>query len=178
MADDSIPEEWRPVEGWPYEVSSYGRVRRAIDSPRRPGTTPGYVLKPAANKRGYLSVGLRDRRGERYTINVHRLVAAAFLEPRPVGRYEVAHNDGDPGNNNARNLRWATRSDNMADCVLHGTVVRGTRVHNSKLNENIVRSIRERHANGEQQRAIAASLSVTPGLVNQVVLRHVWKWVP
>ena len=29
MASDSIPEEWRPVEGWPYEISNRGRLRRS-----------------------------------------------------------------------------------------------------------------------------------------------------
>lgn len=177
MASDSIPEEWRPVEGWPYEVSNLGRVRRAIDSPRRSGTSPGYVLTPHGNKRGYLSVGLRDRRGERHTIDVHRLVANAFLGPRPTNRHDVAHNDGNPANNAIGNLRWATRAENMADCIAHGTARRGERIHNTKLTQDIVRSIRERHRRGEKQRAIAASLSVSPGLVNQIVLGRVWRWM-
>ena len=43
---------------------------------------------------------------------VHRLVAITFL-PNPESKPEVNHIDGDKLNNNAYNLEWTTRSDNL-----------------------------------------------------------------
>lgn len=52
---------------------------------------------------------------------IHRLVAMAWL-PSPIReRTQVAHNDGNPHNNAAVNLRWATPSENSLDQIAHGT---------------------------------------------------------
>ncbi|WP_443063154.1 HNH endonuclease signature motif containing protein [Streptomyces sp. NBC_00483] len=59
--------------------------------------------------------------GKEYTLRVHRLVALAFLGPAPDGKPCVLHGDGNQLNNHLWNLRWGSKSENMADCLRHGT---------------------------------------------------------
>lgn len=113
---DTTHEQWRAVAsigGW-YAASSLGRVMSL-----HPGRI-GQVLSTWTDKDGYehatLTINGRSKR-----IAVHRLVALAFLGAPPTNKHQVAHNDGRPSNNCARNLRWATPKENQADRLLHGT---------------------------------------------------------
>lgn len=115
-------EIWLPVdEAEFYEVSNLGRVRSVdrefIRADGQRQCRRGRVLTPTRVGRNYLSVTLRF--GKRRT--VHRMVAIAFLGPRPGEDFIVAHNDGDPSNNRLDNLRWATPSENQQDSIRHGT---------------------------------------------------------
>lgn len=104
-------EEWRTVRGYEgrYEVSSLGRVRsldrKTIDGRRIRGRTlaqsPGHAGNP-------LVVLCYD--GNYRSRQVNRLVAEAFIK-RPSGllRPDVYHNDGDPANCRASNLKWVPR---------------------------------------------------------------------
>lgn len=114
------PEEWRPVVGYEglYSVSDRGRVR----SEERE-TRPGRVLKAkilkvgVSGSSGYpnvlLSPGLGDYGPESVrqpkSFLVSRLVAEAFIGPRPEGAFLVPI-DGDPKNTAASNLRYAIGS--------------------------------------------------------------------
>ena len=94
--------EWRPVVGYPnYLVSSEGFVMS------RGWLT---VLKPSLSNTGYFVVSLKQD-GVRKTVNIHRLVAQAFLEPDDT-RPNVDHIDRDKLNNAVSNLRWCTQSEN------------------------------------------------------------------
>lgn len=117
-------EEWRPVPGHEgmYKVSSHGHVR-SIDrivmrSHGAPLPLKGRILRPAENKHGYQQVVLSS--GQKRTVEVHTLVAAAFLGPRPDG-FDVCHHDGNPRNNRVENLRYGTKGENSMDMVRHGT---------------------------------------------------------
>lgn len=89
-------EIWKDVPGYAgtYQVSNFGRVK----SLRK-------VLK-AGLRKGYLYISLRNKK-----FNIHRLVAIAFI-PNPGNLPEIDHIDGNPLNNNANNLKWATRQQN------------------------------------------------------------------
>lgn len=63
------------------------------------------------NNRGYCYVNLKAINGKWKHELVHRLVALHFVD-NPEGKTEVDHIDRDKTNNNAENLRWATRSEN------------------------------------------------------------------
>lgn len=81
----------------------------------------GRYLKPAIDSRGYRRVSIRLD-GKSLTRTVHTLIALTYLGPRPDG-LEICHNDGDPMNNSAHNLRYDTHSSNMLDKAKHGTNV-------------------------------------------------------
>lgn len=108
-----MSEEWRPVAGFEgkYEVSSLGRVRSLFRDP------PLVLAQTRHARWGHHRVGLH-RAGKQVTINVHRLVARAFIG-EPTGPL-VRHIDGDPSNNTPSNLAYGTSTDNNRDTVRHG----------------------------------------------------------
>ena len=122
---------WTPINGWPYhEVNENGEVRsldREFPDPLgRTFRRRGKMLT-AYMANGYPTVTLSDR-GRRRTQQVHRLVAEAFLGPRPEGA-DIRHLDGDPTNNRASNLAYGTRSENIRDLVAHGRHPQASRTH-------------------------------------------------
>lgn len=116
-------ETWKPVVGFEdsYEVSDLGSVRsmeRDVVRGEHLVHYAGTVLSQANHRQGYKLVCLQTSQGKR-TVKVHRLVALAFHGPQPEGM-EACHNNSDPADNRAVNLRWDTRSGNMLDAVALG----------------------------------------------------------
>lgn len=110
-------EEWRDIKDYPaYEVSNLGRVR-SKDRPvtqfghkeRYTRVMKGKVLKQGMLNSGYMVVWLSDG-GKKKAVTVHRLVATAFIDGEGN---DVNHIDGIKYNNQARNLEWVTRSENL-----------------------------------------------------------------
>lgn len=135
-------EEWRLVEGFSgkYEVSDFGRVRRIAGGR---WNRPGGVLSVSVDSRGYPKVRLWEACDGR-TINVHRLVARAFIGQRPAG-YEINHRDGNKLNCRRENLEYVTRSRNQHHAYAHSLrrAPRGVANGKARLNEKIVREIRK-----------------------------------
>lgn len=97
-----LRDPWRPCTRHPgYDVSWDGRVRN-----RRTGR----VLAQGGAKSGrYRKVNL----GRSLQVQVHQLVAEAWIGPKPDDRpHVVDHVDNDSRRNNLQNLRWLTRSWN------------------------------------------------------------------
>jgi hypothetical protein len=131
-------EVWRPVVGWEhrYEVSSLGRVRNQ----------KGQILRPGLSGRGYEILSFyRPRPARPLMVRVHQLVCRAFRGPAPTPQHEVCHNDGTKRNNAEANLRWDTRSANIADAARHGHM---TWEHRKKLTDAQVVEIRRLAAGG------------------------------
>lgn len=131
---DYSGEEWRPVDGFPlYEVSSLGRVRSipriVVDTLGRTYPRAGKILKTSAGQKGHLSVTAYDMSGKMLRLSVHRAVCTAFNGKPPSGRHHAAHGDGDPANNVATNIYWATASENALDRVRHGNDAHGRKTH-------------------------------------------------
>jgi hypothetical protein len=138
MLDDSI-EVWLAIErlSGHYEVSNYGRVRRAVAGH---GTRVGRLLKPRLLTNGYFAISTRW--GNQ---SVHVLVAEAFLPPKPGPKHEVNHRDGNKLNNRLDNLEWVTRAGNIRHARGSGLMVpaHGERLWSAKLTERQVRAIRK-----------------------------------
>lgn len=106
-------EEWRPVPGCPkYEVSNCGNVRNAKTQK---------LLSIFYDRAFYPTVSIYDgtqinKRTGKFVgrhINVHRLVALAFVDGRDEVHNEVDHIDRNKDNNHADNLRWVTHQENL-----------------------------------------------------------------
>ena len=164
-------EEWKPAAGFPdYEVSSFGRVRRLTT---RTSTTAGRILKPALHYRGYLQHGLALERKTK-TVRLNRLICATFHGPAPSPQHEAAHEDGNPLNNCAANLRWSTKIENEQDKNSHGTRRRGMRVSWAKLTDARVREIRRSQ---ESATALAKRFGVSDTLIRFVRRGRNWTHV-
>ncbi len=148
----SVAEEWRPIPGAPdYEASCLGRIRSVARTqvvPLPNGTTyerrlQPVVLAPYRMPNGYHQVSL----GKKVKAYVQRLVALAFHGEPPSALHEVAHRDGNPGNNQPGNLVWATHAENEQHKRDHGTYytrpsLKGTAHHKAKLTDDDVLAIR------------------------------------
>lgn len=104
--EDLPDEKWRPIDKkGKYFVSSLGRIKSYHGVKAR-------LLKPYLNQYGYLRVDICL--SKRYTFSVHRLVAYAFVEnDNPQKQDTIDHIDGNKSNNQASNLRWLSREDNV-----------------------------------------------------------------
>ena len=123
--------EWKITSANPnYSVSNTGLVRN---------DRTGKVLKNQLNSHGYHVVSL----GKGNTKSVHSLVALAFLNAPTEQQTEVAHNDGTRTNNCVDNLRWATKTENQQDRIIHNTTNRGEKGGLAKLTNSQVVDIRK-----------------------------------
>lgn len=157
-----------------YQVSDFGRVRRATFSQNRK-SKPGDLIEPQVAENGYAFVSLWND-GSCKRVSVHRLVALAFLGTPPLASYEVAHNDGRRLNNNLRNLRWCTRAENHADKKLHGTQQVGQKNGNSKLKQSDVVEILK-HPISTNKSELARKYKVSPVTISRILTRQIWKHV-
>lgn len=101
----------------------------------------------------------------------------AHGEP-PTPDHVAAHNCG-RGNQaccNPTHLRYATRSENQMDRIVHGTSNRGSRNGMSKLTEDDVRSMRALKGQMTQAR-IAERFQVSLGSVRDILANRRWSWL-
>lgn len=118
-----MTEKWAQIQGFEgfYEVSDLGNVRsveRIVDRPRfgkiekmRRSSIP---VKQHMNYKGYMGIVLQ-RDGERKSLLVHRLVAAAFCPYD--GQDQVNHINSVRHDNRAENLEWCTGKENVAHAI-------------------------------------------------------------
>ena len=118
-----------------YEVTPDGRVFSVASNWRGYGKRE---MIQTPNTDGYPSVRLTID-GKRARLAVHRLVAAAYLPPRPSRHHEVRHLDGDKWNCAASNLAWGTRKENADDRERHGRTSRGAS-HSAAIKHGIQKS--------------------------------------
>lgn len=176
-------ETWRAVpefEGY-YEVSDAGNVRSVT---RRVWVAPshqsqsgyyrsirGRALRPSKSL-GYRSFSLW-RGHELLTARGGGLALAAFVGPRPVGKY-VCHLDGDRQNDALENLYYGTPSQNTEDARRHGTMRLGEACAASKLSKAAVAAIRSLKGIEPQSR-IAASFGVSQAQISRILRGAHWR---
>lgn len=93
-----------------YEVYEDGTVRSLITMD---------ILKAAKSKTGYYNVCLTADDSTKRTVQVHRLVAMAYL-PAVEGKDQVNHKNGDKLDNRAENLEWCTPRENLVHAYTTG----------------------------------------------------------
>lgn len=163
--------EWRSVVGWEgiYEVSSYGDVRR-IQAAQH--TRVGRVLKPAINEDGYLYLCLRklDTKVSRF---VHRLVAEAFLGPRPPGLV-INHKDLNTQNNHYTNLEYITNEENLLHSRKQKPVKRGpSRKSQGRVTPKIAEEIRN---SIEPKKVLAARYNLCARYISMIKTGRAKAW--
>ena len=106
-------EEWAPIPEFDgmFEASDMGRIKN---------TWTGKVLKQGTNSKGYKTISINVL-GQKYTREVHRLVAAAFIEGDHTGM-DVHHKDANKTNNRLSNLEYCTRKKNIEYAIRDGVM--------------------------------------------------------
>lgn len=168
-------EVWKKIGGFPlYEVSNMGRVRSWNSFGRASGTK---VKNPKILCLALCSDGrVRVRLGRKGGFRISTLVCEAFHGEKPDGM-ECCHNNGNPTDNRAINLRWDTRSGNHADKLIHGTHSRGEKHGESKLTKKDVLKIKKLASSGLSQRKIAKTFSISQQHVSRLVNGKRWEWL-
>lgn len=114
-----MKEKWVDIENYEhaYQISNLGRLKskprlskRYKTDPKRRHEIVEFIRTPSI-KNGYLFAWLYDKRGVRKMFYIHRLVAHHFVKVIN-GKY-VDHVDGNKLNNNYKNLRWVSQTDNL-----------------------------------------------------------------
>jgi len=123
------------------------------------------------SSRGYGAVDINGKKR-----SVHVVVCELVWGPRPGPRFEVAHNCGVRACCNPKHLRWATRSENHADKLRHGTAQRGEQHPRVKLTEKQVREIRSLAGQLPRER-IAERYGVTAGTISNIINKYTWSWL-
>ena len=186
MCKPDSTETWKPVigyEGW-YSVSNLGSVMRVMPGP---GARPGLILRPQPVAHGYLAVRLSPgTKAAQRSIMVHRLVAAAFLGPCPIGR-QVNHKNGIKADNKVTNLEYVTPKQNLlhARLVLGRPVMvatlpglRGEDHPRAKLTDCAVQNLRRRYCRGVvTYKILASEYGVTVMAVKHAIDGKTWSHV-
>lgn len=104
-------EEWKDIAGYGdrYMVSNIGRVKTkefTYTIHGKPQRKPEHIIKTIIRQDGYCKVNLGGY-GNQKTLNLHRLVATAFI-PNPDNLPCINHKDENPTNNFVENLEWCS----------------------------------------------------------------------
>src|SRR3990167_9672321 len=99
---------------------------------------------------------------------VSRLVCQMVNGQPPTPKHQAAHNCGNRACVNKRHLRWATRAENMADTLIHGTHLRGENHTMAKLTNAQADEIRAMEGT-MLQREIATRFGVSRVCVHQIL---------
>lgn len=166
-----MSEVWKPIPGYEglYEVSDLGRIRSV---PRL--RAKGGVLIQTPNEKGRLMVSLSKFGDGVKSLQVHRLVALAFLGESDL---LVLHDDGNHLNNVPGNLKYGTHTVNREDSRRHGTMPVGSKYHLSVLTEEIVSKVKARLLKGESCAVLARELEVDRTTISCIKRGKTWNHV-
>ena len=130
-----MEEIWKDVVGYEgyYQVSNLGRVKSLDRISSNGRKIKGKILSTKVNTPPYYPRVSLSVNGKMKLVQVHRLVAQAFVyNPDPEHKTQVGHKDESRTNNRADNLEWVTPKEN-SNMPLHRERV-------SKANEGKVLS--------------------------------------
>lgn len=162
-------EIWKPIENYNYEISNFGNVRNI--------KTKKYLKKYIHQGREYISFRIKD--GEKKRFNVARLVCIAFHE-NPLNKPEVNHIDGNKSNNNAENLEWVTRKENIIHGVKNGLILptRGEKSGMAKLKWKDIEFIREHYKPFDKEYSsvkLAKKFNICRSTLGYILSNKTWK---
>ena len=151
-----------------YFASRDGRVRSTRQR------KDGRWLKPIPHASGYLILRLMQSRVARWR-KLHQVICETFHGPKPVGKTQVRHVDGNQLNNRASNLRWGTSLEDAADRRRHGTLTQGERCHSARLTEAEVLMIREQLDAGDRVCDVCRETGMSRGAISKIRDRRSWR---
>lgn len=110
------------------------------------------------------------------SVYCHRWVCEKTHGNPPSSRHQVAHSCGNRPCCNPLHLRWATKAENEADKLVHGSLPRGEQISWSKLTRENVREIRRLRGQLTQSQ-LGKMFGVSVGAINGVQRRATWSHI-
>lgn len=95
-----------------YEVNENGTIIRNVKSKRQLKIKLDYHHSKAGYYVTFVHIGGRSENSKIIRVMIHNVVAECWLGQKPDG-YEVDHRDRNSHNNDYRNLRYVTKSEQM-----------------------------------------------------------------
>lgn len=153
---------------------SHGSRIKFINKLKTIDTNDCIVWPFGLNPKGY-GVGFIDGK----QTSAQRQICFEIYGPPPTQDFEAAHScgKGHEGCCNPKHLRWATKEENQADRIIHGTSNRGIRNGSHKLNENEVLEIIDLLRSGMNDYEIAPLFSVTREAIRNIRTGRCWGWL-
>ena len=127
-----MEEVWKDIQGYDglYQVSNFGRIKSF-----HPRYKTARILKIHKRTNGYMYICLHKDK-KLFSVDVHRLVAQAFVEnPKPNEYKYVLHLDDNQENNVYTNLKWGTQKENC-----------NTEHHHKTLSEKAKKRVGEKNS--------------------------------
>lgn len=159
-------EQWIDIPEYEgrYQASNTGHIRSIRNFHQN------RVLKPGLSTSGYLVVALLSK-----SHLVHRLIAMCFCD-NPERKEFVNHKDGNKLNNNASNLEWCTRQENVDHGYANGLMrkARGINHYKARLTDSDIPKIRELSKSGLSNPEIAKQFSMPTASIRNIVLGKHW----
>ncbi|AXF52526.1 MAG: HNH endonuclease [Caudoviricetes sp.] len=135
----------------------------------------GRFLKEV-DRRGYSKVALYRNDKSRLDINVHRLVALAFIKNLDKTKTDINHKDGNKKNNNVSNLEWCNASENQIHAINHKLRESWSGENNisAKLTKNDVRKVLKLKKDGWTHQKIADEIGCSKSNITKIVNGKIW----
>ena len=162
-------EHWLPVKGYEglYWVSNLGNVRsKRVE-----------FMAGDSDRCGYRRVVLQNK-GHAKRFLIHRLVAEAFIGPRPP-KMTVNHKNGKKADNRAENLEYLTQGENEKHSFDHlgRKSPTGSKHWNSKLAEDDIVQILAMRKAGALLREISARFGIGVPTISMICNRQIWRGI-
>jgi hypothetical protein len=175
-------EIWKDVKGWEglYQVSSLGRFK-SLSREKTIGKNGKMIIKSFIMKqnevKGYLSI-IFYKNGVIEKHQSHRVVANNFIENLENKR-TVNHINGNKKDNKINNLEWLSDSEQQKHAIKIGLREKtlGEKSNFSKLNEKLVKEIRELHKKNVKCKEIASIYNVCKNNIYSIVNNKTWKHI-
>lgn len=136
------------------------------------------LMSVCCDSYGYPLIVMRDAGGVSRTRTIHKLVAEAFIGPRPEWAQLVRHLNGVKTDNHWTNLAYGTLQDNADDMLRLGEQFHGSQLKQSKLTESEVAQIHQRLRAGQRLAVIGREFSVNPTTIAHIRDGRTWWRVP
>lgn len=116
---------------------------------------------------GYVIITIRDNYGNKYTYNLHQLVAIAWI-PNPYNKPIVGHKDNVRIHNHYKNLYWCTAKENTQQCIRDGRFIKSK----PKLELPTIISLIKDYDSSIIKAELARKYNISPMLVHKYITKR------